>query len=47
VQQLTLKTKKPLDTLYMIKTRPIFQDQPIVAPKNLSDYWMNTPLKNK
>ncbi|HHC79777.1 MAG TPA: carboxypeptidase-like regulatory domain-containing protein [Flavobacteriia bacterium] len=47
VQQLKLKPIKPSDTLYMIKTKSIFQDQPIAAPKNLSNYWMNTPLKNR
>ncbi len=47
VQQLSLKTKRPMDSLYMIKTIPIYQDQHIVPPANLSDYWMNTPLKNR
>jgi len=47
VQELKLKAIKPLDNLFMIKTRPIFQDQPIIAPNNLVDYWMNTPLKNQ
>lgn len=47
VQQISLKTKRPMDSLYMIKTIPIYQGQHIVPPANLSDYWMNTPLKNK
>jgi hypothetical protein len=47
VQQLSLKTKRPIDSLYMIKTIPIYQGQHIVPPANLTDYWMNTPLKNK
>lgn len=46
VQQLNTDSKKPLDSLFMFKRRPIFGQQPIVAPKNLSEYWMNTPLKN-
>jgi len=45
VQELNLDAKKPKDTLFMIKTRPIFEDQPVLTPKNLSKYWMNTPLK--
>jgi CarboxypepD_reg-like domain len=47
VQQLSLKTKRPIDSLYMIKTIPIYKGQHIVPPANLTDYWMNTPLKNK
>jgi hypothetical protein len=46
VQQLLFNAKKPSDSLWMIKNRPIFDRQPISAPKNLSEYWMNTPLKN-
>ncbi len=45
VQELKINTKKPLDTLYMLKNKPIFKDQPIAPFKNLQDYWMNTPLK--
>jgi len=45
VQQLLL-AQKPSDSLWMIKNRPIFYRQPMVAPKNASEYWMNTPLKN-
>lgn len=47
VQQLSLKTKIPIDSTYMKKSIPIYQGQPIVPPSNLSDYWMNTPLKNR
>ena len=32
-------------TLFMNKTRPIFKNQPITAPENMGDYWMNSPLK--
>ena len=46
VQELKVNAEKPLDTLYMLKTEPIFKNQPIAPFKNLSDYWMNTPLKN-
>ncbi len=46
VQQLSMKTNKPMDNLYMIKTYPINDNQPIDTVSNLSDYWMNTPLKN-
>ena len=46
VQQLNTEPQKPLDSLFMMKRQPIFYKQPIVAPKNLSDYWMNTPLKD-
>lgn len=47
VQELKINSNKPLDTLYMIKNEPIFKNQPIAPFKNLKDYWMNTPLKNK
>ncbi len=46
VQQLSMKTKMPMDTLYMIKTIPFDENQPIAPIVNLSDYWMNTPLKH-
>jgi len=47
VQELKLNDRGPQDHLYMIKTRPIYSGQPIVAPKNATDYWMNTPLKRE
>jgi len=46
VQELKLNTKKRLDTFYMLKSQPIFKNQPIAPYVNLKDYWMNTPLKN-
>ena len=46
VQELDMDTEKPKDTLYMIKHRPIFKNQPIIPKKNRQEYWMNTPLKN-
>lgn len=45
-QKIFSETKKPADTLYMKKTVPLTQNQPIVSPSSFSDYWMNTPLKN-
>lgn len=47
VQELKINPKKSLDTLYMIKNKSIFKNQPIAPFKNLSNYWLNTPLKNK
>lgn len=44
-QQLSLNMKSQPDSLFMAKTIAINGDQPIVPPPNLSDYWMNTPLK--
>ncbi|MFC4635840.1 carboxypeptidase-like regulatory domain-containing protein [Dokdonia ponticola] len=46
VQELRLQEKLFSNTGYMSKNRPIFLNQPIKAPENMSDYWMNTPLKN-
>ena len=45
VQELKINSKKPLDTFYMLKNKPIFKNQPIAPFKNLSDYWMNTPIQ--
>lgn len=44
-QELKLKPQASTDSLFMIKRKPIFKDQPIEKPKNFEDYWMNTPLK--
>ena len=46
VQELDMDIAKPTDTLYMVKNQPIFKNQPIAPRENLSEYWMNTPLKN-
>jgi len=46
VQELKTNSKKPLDTLYMLKNEPIFKHQAIAPHKNLKNYWMNTPLKH-
>ncbi len=45
-QKLTLGIKEHTDSLYMKKAIPLNGNQPIVPPTNISDYWMNTPLKN-
>ena len=47
VQQVKFGNKAPKDSLYMKKDKPIFVDQPITSPKNLDDYWMNTPLQEE
>ncbi len=46
VQELKAISRKPLDTLFMNKYNPIFKGQPIAPFKDLSKYWLNTPLKN-
>jgi len=46
VQELKHATKQVSDSLFMIKTRPISESQTTTSPKNIADYWMNTPLKN-
>ena len=47
VQRIMTKPESaPIDSLYMNKNAPIFQDQPIASPGDVSDYWMNTPLPN-
>ncbi|MFS4493846.1 carboxypeptidase-like regulatory domain-containing protein [Maribacter sp. 2308TA10-17] len=45
VQRVQSNSKSPRDSLYLNKTRPIFKNQPVVKPKNLDEFWMNTPLK--
>ena len=46
IQQLnTNPQKNPLDSLYMIKDKPLSSDQPMSPPKDISQYWMNSPLK--
>ncbi|NER15934.1 carboxypeptidase-like regulatory domain-containing protein [Spongiivirga citrea] len=46
VQQLNSNNLKSTDGHFMLKTRPLHKNQAIVAPKNLTGYWMNTPLKS-
>ena len=45
VQEVSQSAKLPSDSLFMIKAKPIFEDQPIAKPDNFDDYWMNTPLQ--
>ncbi|SEK36943.1 CarboxypepD_reg-like domain-containing protein [Aquimarina amphilecti] len=47
VQELNNVSTKSENTSFMIKTKPISKNyQPITTPENVSEYWMNTPLKN-
>lgn len=43
-QKIKPRQALPPDRLFMDKTRPIFNEQPILSPMNSGDYWMNTPL---
>lgn len=45
LQKVNSEVSFPVDSLYMIKEKPIFKNQPIAKPDNYEDYWMNTPLK--
>jgi len=45
IQELNTNSQQPKDTLFMMKNRPFSKNQPIKAPKDISKYWMNTPLK--
>ena len=45
VQQVKPNATGPVDSLYMKKDKPIFENQPIVKPDDFSELWMNTPLK--
>ncbi len=45
VQELKTISSKPIDSIFMVKTKPI-KSQQIAPLKNISEYWMNTPLKN-
>ncbi|WP_345162933.1 carboxypeptidase-like regulatory domain-containing protein [Algibacter aquimarinus] len=45
VQELKINSSKPSGTFFMLKNDPIFKNQPIAPFENLSDYWLNTPLK--
>lgn len=46
VQEVKLNSSKPIGPFFMLKDTPIFNNQPIAPFNNLSDYWLNTPLKN-
>lgn len=45
VQQVKPTTKVPDDGRFMIKNKPIFEDQAAVRPDDFEEYWMNTPLR--
>jgi hypothetical protein len=45
-QQILEKPQLQADSLYMLRQRPIFKDQPIARPDNFEEYWMNTPLQD-
>jgi len=45
IQELNINPEKPKNALFMIKSMPISGKQPIKAPKDISKYWMNSPLK--
>ncbi|MFK8060234.1 MAG: carboxypeptidase-like regulatory domain-containing protein [Polaribacter sp.] len=46
IQELKVNSYKPTDNLYMDKNKPIFYNQSIAPFNNLSNYWLNTPMKN-
>lgn len=46
VQELSIDTKQIPDSLFMIKSKPIIKSKSVISPEILSNYWMNTPLKN-
>lgn len=45
VQEVKPNGRALKEASFIDKSRPIFEDQPIEAPENYEDYWMNTPLK--
>ena len=45
VQRVKLDSRAPFDDLFMDKRKPIFENQPMVKPKDYNEYWMNTPLQ--
>lgn len=49
VQEIKTNNSMPQDkdSLFMNMYEPIFGEQPIMAPDNFDEYWMNTPLKKK
>lgn len=46
-QRIKPNSRSPLDGEFMDKRKPIFQNQPMVKPKDYREYWMNTPLETK
>ena len=45
-QRIKPDSRAPFDGQFMDKEKPIFEDQPMVKPKDYREYWMNTPLKS-
>ncbi|MEO1485429.1 MAG: carboxypeptidase-like regulatory domain-containing protein [Bacteroidota bacterium] len=46
VQEIKPYSQIPKGALFMRKNKPIFESQPLIRPKNATEYWMNTPLAN-
>lgn len=47
VQRVKPDSRAPLNSLFMDKRKPIFDNQPMIKPKDYKEYWMNTPLQGK
>lgn len=47
VQRVKPDSRAPLDSLFVDKRKPIFEDQPMTKPKDYKEYWMNTPLQKR
>lgn len=47
VQEIKVNSSLEEGSLFMNMYEPIFGEQPIFAPDNFDEYWMNTPLKKK
>lgn len=45
VQRVKPDSRAPFDELFMDKSKPIFEGQPMAKPKDYREYWMNTPLQ--
>ena len=45
IQELKTDTERPKNIKHMIKFQPLSEDQPINKKKDISKYWMNTPLE--
>ena len=46
-QRVKPDSRAPFDGPFMDKEKPLFEDQPMVKPKDYREYWMNTPLDEK
>lgn len=45
IQELNTNVEEPRNMMFMIKSQPLSNNQPINTPDNISKYWMNTPLR--